>query len=153
MSAQAHQDFSFQIADVVLHLERATAAAATAAAAAAAATALTSRGSHRASPAGRARSGNPNPVPGAFGASRGSKADSRDAQAAAVAAFAQPTAGVVGEVVALRAGHLLVHWADGSESLVGPDKVGIARSTQMIQLIAFGAGYDVGALRAGASGG
>ena len=120
--AQAHPDFSFQIADVVLHLDLATAAAATAAAAADAAAKAgpPERGAHKAaggSPPARTRGG------GAAGSRGDAAADGWSAQAAAIAAFAEPTAGVVGEVVALRAGCLLVHWGDGSESLVGPDKV------------------------------
>lgn len=106
---------------MVLHLDRASAAAATAAAAAAEAAKAGPfvRGAHKAvgsPPPGRPRGG-------AAGGRSDAAADGWSAQAAAIAAFAEPTAGVVGEVVALRAGRLLVHWGDYSESLVGPDKV------------------------------
>jgi len=129
--AQAHPDFSFQIADVVLHLERASAAAATAALAAVATFRSETAASREAAGEGGARGAAPSsdrrPRPGhpdraGPGGGGAPSAASRAADGVALATFTECTAAVVGEVVALRGGRLLVRWADGSEALLGPDK-------------------------------
>ncbi len=129
--AQAHPDFSFQIADVVLHLERASAAAATAALAAVATFRTETAAGREAAGEGGARGAAPSsdrrlrpghPDRAGSGGSGIPSAARRAADGVALATFTECTAAVVGEVVALRGGRLLVRWADGSETLLGPDK-------------------------------